>query len=187
MAGRKALCATLDEFIVLEWLISGKPVPFEIDGVQFALRQPKPIEVDKLQFLQARAFDRAMADYRADGLADEPVTASMTETIRVYTDMQEHAYQDAQAAGDSETAIRIARDLEAAARQWPANLAQERARDYSRRVVSRLVVDTLLEGDRDAWRKLTMPDPLERSEVAAAVGKLLALINHDPNLNRRTQ
>lgn len=177
----------MDEFSVLEWLISGKPVPFEIDGVQFALRQPKPIEVDKLQFLQARAFDRAMADYRADGLADEPVTASMAETIRIYTDLQERAYQDAQTAGDSETAIRIARDLEAAARQWPANLAQERARDYSRRVVSRFVVDTLLEGDRDAWRELTMPDPLERSEVAAAVGKLLALINHDPNSNRRTQ
>lgn len=38
----------MDEFDVLEWLLSGKPVPLVIDGVEFALRQPKPLEVDKI-------------------------------------------------------------------------------------------------------------------------------------------
>ena len=54
----------LDEFDVLEWLMTGKPVPFVIDGVEFALRQPTPLEVDRMQYQQTRAHDKALADYR---------------------------------------------------------------------------------------------------------------------------
>lgn len=181
------MCATLDEFDVLEWLLSGKPVPLVIDGVEFALRQPKPLEVDRMQYQQTRAYDKALADYKADGLADEPITPGLAETIRIYNELQEQAYQQAQVNGDTETATRIAREQETIARQWPGSLAQERARDYARRTVARFIVDNLLDGDKAAWRELTAPDPLERSEVTDAVGKLLSLVNHDPNSNRRTQ
>ena len=165
--------------------MTGKPVPLAIGGVEFALRQPTPLEVDRMQYQQTRAYDKAFADYRADGLADEPVTAAMAETIRIYNEMQDMAYAQAQKDGDTETATDIAREQEKAARQWPQTLADERAREHARRTTARWCVDNLVEGDKDAWRELTMPDPLERSEVAQAVQKLLRLVNHDPNSNRR--
>lgn len=185
MAGRKASCVTLDEFDVLEWLMTGKPVPLVIDGVEFALRQPTPLEVDRMQYQQTRARDKALADYRADGLDDEPVTDGLLETIRIYNDMQDMAYRQAQEAGDTEAAIRIANEQEQAARQWPRTLADERSRDFSRRTTARWCVDNLLEGDKAAWRELTAPDPLERREVVQAVQRLLMLVNHDPNSNKR--
>ena len=185
MAGRKALCATLDEFDVLEWLMTGKPVPLKIDGVEFALRQPSPLEVDRMQYQQTRAHDKALADYRADGLASAPVTDGLAETIRIYDEMQNVAYKKAQEAGDTEAATRIAREQEQVARQWPRTLADERARDHARRTTARWCVDNLLEGDKTVWRELTAPDPLERREVAQAVQRLLMLVNHDPNSNRR--
>lgn len=172
---------------MLEWLMSGKPVPLTIDGVEFALRQPTPLEVDRMQYQQTRAHDKALADYRADGMGDVPVTAGLAETIRIYNEMQDLAYRQAQDAGDTEAATRIAREQEQMARQWPTTLADERARDYARRTTARWCVDNLLEGDKTAWRELTTPDPLERREVAQAVQRLLMLVNHDPNLNRRTQ
>ena len=174
-----------DEFDTLEWLLNGKPVPLTIDGCEFALRQPKPLEVDRLQFQQTRAYDRALADYRADNLDKEPVSAALAETMRVYNDMQEAAFKTANETGDSDAAYAIAADMDRSRGQWPKSLAEERARDYARRTVARFIVDTLLEGDKAAWRELTAPDPLERSEVTAAVQRLLSLINHDPNSNRR--
>ena len=185
MAGRKGSCATLDEFDVLEWLLSGKPVPLVIDGVEFALRQPTPLEVDRMQYQQTRAHDKALADYRADGLADAPVTAGLAETIRIYNEMQDIAYRQAQEAGDTEAATSIAREQERAAGQWPTTLADERARDHARRTTARWCIDNLLDGDKTAWRELTAPDPLERREVAQALQRLLMLVNHDPNSNRR--
>ena len=175
----------MDEFEVLEWLMSGKPVSLAIDGVEFGLRQPTPLEVDRMQYQQTRAYDRALADYRADGLDNAPITAGLTETIRIYNEMQDAAYRQAQADGDTDEAIRIAREQENTTRQWPQTLAEERARDYARRVTARWCVDNLLEGDKAAWRELTAPDPLERREVAQAVQRLLMLANHDPNSNRR--
>ena len=175
----------LDDFDTLEWLLSGKPVPFSIDGVEFALRQPKPIEVDRLQLQQTRAYDRALADYRADGLDKEPISDGLAETIRIYNETLEQTFQDALTSGDNEAAKRAASDMETAQRQWPKSLAEERARDYARRAVARFITDTLLDGDKTAWRELTAPDPLERTEVARAVAQLLRLVNHDPNSNRR--
>lgn len=183
--GMKGLCATLDEFDVLEWLMSGKPVPVTIDGVEFALRQPSPLETDRMQYQQTRAYDRALFDYRADGLGDAPVTAGLTETIRIYNEMQDAAYRQAQADGDTDEAIRIAREQEQVNRQWPRNLAEERARDHARKTTARWCIDNLLEGDKAIWRELTAPDPLERREVTQAVQRLLMLANHDPNSNRR--
>lgn len=165
--------------------MSGKPVPLVIEGVEFGLRQPTPLEVDRMQYLQTRAYDRTLADYRADGLGNAPVTDGMAETIRIYNEMQDAAYRKAQADGDTEATIRIAREQEQMARQWPRTLAEERARDHARKTTARWCVDNLLEGDKAIWRELTAPDPLERREVMQAVQRLLALANHDPNSNRR--
>lgn len=165
--------------------MSGKPVPLMIDGVEFGLRQPTPLEVDRMQYQQTRAYDRALADYRADGLGSEPVTDGLAETIRMYNEMQDTVYQQAQAAGDTEDAIRIAREQEQMARQWPKTLAEERARDHARKTTARWCVDNLLDGNKTIWKQLTAPDPLERREVAQAVQRLLSLVNHDPNSNRR--
>jgi hypothetical protein len=70
--------------------------------------------------------------------------------------------------------------------EWPRNLAEERSRDYARRAIGRWIVDNLLTGDKSEFKRLTAPDPLNRAEVAGAISRLLQIINHDPNSNRRT-
>lgn len=177
----------MDEFDALHWILSGDPVPVEIDGAQFALRQPTPLEMDRLRFVQTKATDRALAEYRADGLADLPVSDELVEARRVYLAVLEAAYQQASENGDAEAARQAAQDMEDAERNWPRTLADERAREYSRRAVARWIVDTLLTGDREQFRKLTAPDPLEHNAVVQAVQRLLAIINHDPNSRKRTQ
>ena len=177
----------MDEFDLLEWIVSGKPVPFEIGGSQFALRQPSPVEMDKMRFAQTKAYDRAFAEYRADGLDKEPVTAGLVETRRIYNEALEAAYQQANADGDGAAARKAAEDMDEIARSWPANLAEERARDFARRTLARWMLENLLQGDRDDFRQLTAPDPLNHDAVTAAVQRLLSIVNHDPNSNRRTQ
>lgn len=174
----------MSDFDVLAYIVSGDPVPFDLDGVPFALRQPSPLEMDRARLAQQRAADRALADYRADGLADEPVSDALVETKRLYNEALEAAYQQASADGDTAAMRQAAEDMERA--EWPRNLAEERSRDYARRAIGRWIIDNLLTGDKNEFRRLTAPDPLNRAEVAGAISRLLAIINHDPNLNRRT-
>lgn len=177
----------MDDFDLLERIVSGRPVTFEVDGAAFALRQPAPIEMDRLRFAQTRAYDRAIADYRADGMDGEPVTDGLVETKRLYLEALELSYQQANAGEDSEAARRAAEEMEAVERTWPKTLAEERARDHARRTVARWMLDNLLDGDKDELRRLGAPDPLNRQEVIDAVQRMLAIVNHDPNSNRRTQ
>jgi len=177
----------MDDFDLLGWIINAKPVEFDLDGASFSLRQPSPVEMDRLRFAQTRAYDRAYADYKADGLDNEPVTAGMDETRRLYLEALEADYQRANADSDGEAARRAAEEMEAVRGTWPKTLAEERARDHARRVTARWMLDNLLQGDRDELRRLCAPDPLERREVIAAVQRMLSIINHDPNSNRRTQ
>jgi hypothetical protein len=175
------------EFEVLEWIVSGKPVPFEIDGMEFALRQPTPVEMDRMRLAQTRAHDKVMAEYRADGMDKEPVTAGLLETQRIYREALEAAYQQANADNDGEAARKAAEDMEDVDRLWPKNLAEERARDHARRTLARWMVDNLLNGSRDDLRRLTAPDPLAHDAVVTATQQMLQIINHDPNSRRRTE
>lgn len=175
------------EFDALEYVISGDPVPFEIDGNQFALLQPSPLQTDRMRFAQTKAHDRAMAEYRAEGLDKEPVSDGLVETRRIYNEALEAAYQQANADNDGMAARKAAEDMEEVERSWPRNLAEERARDYARRAIARWIIDNLLQGDRDDLRRLTAPDPLAHNAVVEAVQRLLSVINHDPNSPRRTQ
>jgi hypothetical protein len=177
----------MDDFDLLDWIVNAKPVAFEVDGVGFVLRQPSPVEMDRLRFAKTLAYDRAIAEYKADGLDEEPVTDGLTETRRLYLDALEADYQRANADNDGEAARRAAEEMEAVRGTWPKSLAEERARDHARRVTARWMLDNLLQGDRDELRRLGAPDPLNRQEVIAAVQHMLSIINHDPNSNRRTQ
>lgn len=173
-----------DDFDLLEWIVNAKPVAFTVDGSEFSLRQPTPIEMDRLRFSQTRAYDRAYADYCADGLDNAPVTAGLVETKRIYLDALEQAYQNA--GDDGRAARQAAEEMEAVERTWPKTLAEERARDHARRSTARWMLDNLLDGDRDELRRLGAPDPLNRQEVIDAIQRMLAIVNHDPNSNRRT-
>ena len=177
----------MDEFDVLAYVVSGEPVPFEVGGSAFAFRQPSPVQMDKLRFAQTRAYDQVYAEYRADGLDKEPVTPGLTETRRVYNEALEAVYQQANADGDGAAARKAAEDMDFIASHWPRNLAEERARDHAKRYSARWVVDNLLIGDKDDFRRLTAPDPLNRAEVNDGVNRLFSVTNHDPNLNGRTQ
>jgi len=175
------------EFDTLTYVVSGDPVPFEIDGLSFGLRQPTPVEMDRMRFAQTKAHDRAMADYRADGLDQEPISAGLVETKRLYMEALEQAYQAANASGDSAGVRQAAQDMEDAETNWPRNLAEERSRDYARRALGRWIIDNLFAGDRDELRRLTAPDPLAHGAVIEAVQRLLSIVNHDPNSSGRRQ
>ena len=177
----------MDEFDLLDCIVNAKPVVFAVDGAEFALRQPTPAEMDRLRFAQTRAYDQAYSAYVADGLGDAPITAGAEETLRLYLEALEADYQRANEQGDGAEARRAAEEMDTARQQWPQSLAEERARDHSRRVTARWMLDNLLTGDRDELRRLGAPDSLKREEVIAAVQRMFSIINHDPNLNRRTQ
>lgn len=170
-----------DEFDVLDMVLSGAPVPVTIGEQTWTLRQPKPLEVDKMRRAQQLAHDVVMVQYRAEGLDKQPISDALAATIRIYEDAADAAYEAAMKKGDQDTARAALEDKESIT--WPATLAEERARDDARRATARWIVDNLLDGDREAWRLATAPDPLNHSAVVAAVTKMLALVNHDPNLN----
>ena len=170
-----------NEFDVIETILSGEPIPLTIGEQTWQLRQPRPLEVDKMRRAQTLAYDSVMKDYRAAGMADEPVSKGMADLIAKYNAAQDTAYVEAMKANNKDAARAALEDMEKM--NWPANLAEERAREDARRTTARWVIENLLEGDREEFRKATAPDPLNHSDVVAAVTKMLALINHDPNLN----
>lgn len=171
------------EFDILETILSGAPVPIVIDDDTWNLRQPKPLEVDKMRRAQQLAHDTVMVEYRDAGLDKQPVSDAMQSMIGMFNTAQGQAYEAAMKDGD-QVAAREA--LEASAgMNWPASLAEERARDDARRAVARWIIDHLLEGDKEAFRRATAPDPLNHSAVVASVTRMLSLVNHDPNSNGR--
>ncbi len=175
-----------DDMELIEIVRTGAPIEFEIEGYTFAFRQPSPSEMDRLRQGQTRTYDRVFNEYRADGMADAPVTDGLTETISIYTDALETQYQAAMKAGDSEAARAAAEAMEDGM-NWPKTLGAERANDAARRFVGRWIVDNLFTGDRAEFDRLTRPDPLERDEVGAATQRSLAVMNYDPNSTGRTQ
>ncbi len=176
-----------DNLDIIERVRSGEPVEFVIGDHRFALRQLSPAERDRLYYIETRARDKALADYRADGLDKQPVSDAMQEMQALYLAALEQAYQAALAEGDDETAIQAARDIEEAPARWPTTLAQERANEWVQRTMARWVVDNLLTGDRAAFVQATMPDPLTHTAVIDALAEWQRLAMFDPNSRRRGQ
>lgn len=177
----------LDEFQVMEKVSDGSPIEFEIDGEQFALRQMTPAERDRLNYVETRTRDNVLADYRADGLDKQPISDELQALIDVYTATLERTYQDAIAANNQQEAIDAARELEEIPLRWPRDLAHERANAAVKRADGRWAIDNLLDGDREAFRRLTAPEPLSHDAVIEALGKWQQLATFDPNSNGREQ
>lgn len=175
-----------DLFDVEAMVMSGAPVEFEIDGQKFALRQMTPAERDRLSYLETKEHDRVLAEYRAAGMGEQPMSDDMQDARRAYEAMLEQTYQQAFKAGDDETAKQAARDLEDDS-LWPRSLAHERANTFVQRLDGRWFVDNLLEGDRAAFVLLTKPDPLVHGPVIEAVAKLRTISQYVPNSNGRKQ
>lgn len=171
---------------IIEWVMSARPVPFEIDGHEFALRQMKPAERDRLNYVEKKTRDKVMADYRADGLDKLPISDELVEGMRIYNEALEQAYQEASKSGDAEATRQAALEMEKPL-AWPTSLAQERANEEVNRAAERWMVDNLLDGDKAEFARLTAPDPINHYKVAEAVATLRRLTNHDPNLNGRRQ
>lgn len=175
-----------DPFDVEAMVMSGAPVVFEIGGHEFALRQMTPAERDRLSYLETKEHDRVLAEYRAAGLGEQPMSDDMQDARRAYEAMLEQTYQAALASGDDDTAIQAARDLEDGS-MWPRSLAHERANTFVQRLDGRWFVDNLLEGDKAAFAMLTKPDPLVHGPVIDAVAKLRTISQYVPNSNGRRQ
>lgn len=173
------------EFDKLELLQSGGPVVFEIDGNEFKLRQPTPLEQDRMAFARTSTTDWAIVQYRNLGMDKEPISEASRETQRIYLEMLETDYNNANEAGDGERVREVAQMIDNVRGNWPTTLAEERARDMGTVAVRRFVLDRLFTGDRTAFERLTAPDPLRHNAVSEAVDRLLAIVNHDPNSNGR--
>ena len=175
-----------ETFDVEAMVMSGAPVEFEIDGERFALRQMTPAERDKLSKLETMEHDRVLAEYRAAGLGDQPMSDELQDAKRVYMAALEDAYIKAIEDGDQEAALQAARDMEDGS-MWPRSLAHERANTFVSRLDGRWMADNLLDGDRAEFVKLTRPDPLLHDAVIEAVAKLRQLSQYVPNFNGRRQ
>lgn len=175
-----------DQFDVESMVMSGAPVEFEIEGEKFALRQMTPAERDRLSYLETKEHDRVLAEYRAAGLGDLPMSDDMQDARRAYEAMLEQTYQAALKAGDDETAKQAAYDMEDTS-VWPRSLAHERANTFVTRLDGRWFVDNLLTGDRARFNELTKPDPLLHDAVIDAVAKLRRVSQYIPNSNGRRQ
>lgn len=173
-----------DEFDIMAMVMSGAPVGFEIDGQRFALRQMTPAERDRLSYLETREFDRVLAEYRAAGLGDQPMSDDMQDARRAYAAVLEATYSAAFESGDMEAARQAAYDMEDAT-LWPRSLAHERANQFVARLDARWTIDNLLDGDRDALTRLTLPDPLLHDAVIEALAKHRRLSQYVPNSSGR--
>ena len=175
-----------DEFDVVSIVMSGAPIEFEIEGEKFGLRQMTPAERDRLSYLETKEHDRVLAEYRADGLGDLPMSDDMQDARRAYEAMLEQTYTKAIEAGDMEAAKQTAYDLEDTS-MWPRSLAHERANTFVTRLDGRWFVDNLLTGDKAKFAELTRPDPLLHDAVIDAVAKLRRVSQYVPNSNGRRQ
>ena len=174
-----------DEFNVLEMVRSGAPVEFEIEGHEFALRQMTPTERDALNYVETRLRDKVLADYRADGLDKQPISDELQAMIDVYSASLDRTYQAALEANDQQAAIEAAREMEEIPQRWPRTLAHERANAAVKRADGRWAIENLLNGDREAFRRLTAPEPLSHDAVIEALARWQQLATFDPNSNGR--
>jgi hypothetical protein len=175
------------ELDIMEQVRAGLPVPFEIAGVAFALRQPRPAERDRLNAVETLAYDQTLASYRAAGLGAEPVSDSSMAVRRAMLEALEQDYQDANAANDGPAARQAAQDMQDIEANWPNSLAEERAREATRRASGRWIVDNMLDGDRAEFARLTAPEPLNHMAVMEALDALRRLMTFDPNSAGRRQ
>ena len=189
-----------NEFDVIGMVQSGAPVAFEITEIvidddgnevtkahKFALRQMTPTERDKLNYIETKLRDRIMTDYRAEGLDKQPVSDDLQAMIDAYLGAMEAEYQKALEDGNQEAAINAAREMENAPKNWPQNLAQQRANAAVKRADGRWAVENLLNGDRAAFNRLTNPEPLSHDAVKDALEKWQKLATFDPNSNGHRQ
>ena len=178
------------EFDLTDWIMSGRPVPLEVDGGHFSLRQPTPAEVDRLRFVQDKSNAWAYNDAARDGLDEAPISAGLEAARGVVLELLERQYKEAEAEGDSDAMRSLDAEISATNTNWPQNRAQELAREYSRRAVARWMVDSLLADEdggtltvkqRREFVNATLPDALGHDAVIEATGRLLQLINYRPN------
>lgn len=169
---------------VTEMIVTGAPVEFEIGGVRFAFRQMRPAERDRLSYLETKENDRVLAEYRAAGLGDLPMSDETQDAKRAYDAMLEAAYTKALEAGDMDAAKQTAFDMEDQS-IWPRSLAHERANAFVARLDARWTIDNLLDGDRAEFERLTRPDPLRHDAVIEALALHRRLSQYDPNSNGR--
>lgn len=198
-----------DQFDVEAMVMSGAPVEFELveivkdeDGNEvekshkFGLRQMTPRERDRLSYIETKERDRVLAEYRADGLGELPMSDDMQEAKRSYDAMLEQTYQGAVKLMNDETSDdTVKRAAQEAAKQaaidmedtsiWPRSLAHERASDAVDVFEWRWVVENLLEGDRDKFVKLTIPDPRIYPNVVTAMKRWRQVTQYVPNSNGR--
>ena len=151
---------------------------------KFGLRQMTPAERDRLSYLETKEHDRVLAEYRKDGLGELPMSDDMQEARRAYNAMLEMTYAQAIEAGDMEAAKQAAIDMEDTS-IWPRSLAHERASDAVDVFEWRWVVENLLEGDRDKFVKLTIPDPRIYPNVVTAMKRWRQVTQYVPNSNGR--
>ena len=82
--------------LTLTDVMSGKPVPFSVDGIRLAVRWPSPEEYDDAMAFQRLVRSRELRKPEVADLKDEPPTDETKATFRVFIAEAERQFRQAQ-------------------------------------------------------------------------------------------
>lgn len=172
---------TLDE---LEMIMSGAPVPFELNGFSYALRQPTPLEVDRLRFVERTARAWAQSQPMIRELQDQPASPLKMALF----DAKIAALREA-LGGDSDEAVEAAEEIEVLQAIRPRNQAEERIQEYVRDSRNTWIVENLLvsldgvpltEAQRRQFRLDARPSAAQRPGARDAAQMIMRLLTYTP-------
>lgn len=169
-------------------------MPFSINGTDYALRQPTPLEVDRIIWRETMAMDWVQRQPDAEELKQQPVTPGLLQLRELYAADLERQYQEAGERGDTDGARAIAEEMERFESSFPANRLEERARNHMNRVRNREIINVLLsqpdgrpltDEQREQFKLATLPDPVDTAAGEAA-RRIVELMTFRPNSGGRS-
>jgi hypothetical protein len=171
-------------------IVNGAPVPFVVDGVSFAIRQPEPEEYDDAQSLYDLWYAKAMSDPRMAELKNQPCSDGERESLESLANLaEEAAKQPGVKPEKAKELLGQAQRLHksAATRTYAEELAHDKAlRSRDRWLTIRLLLDgqgnqVFDEAAPDFKAKWAAPGMLKVKEAARrAIWRALDLVENAP-------
>jgi hypothetical protein len=178
-----------DEEITLTEILGAEPVPFEVDGVRFYIRQPYAEEYDDAGALYDKAYAKAMSDPDVKALKVEPCSDAERQMYVALAALDEAA--SGELPEDSEE--RKAKLAEAGRLRKTAETrtaAEELAHDRALTVKERWlclhllcdangnpVFDATSKQDLERWRRYSLK---VKESARPAIRRALRLVNEAP-------
>ena len=154
---------TIEQVQTIDYIISGEPLPLELFGRAFTLRQPSPNEYDMVRAIEAAAYHSELERLRDAGLD----VFAVSDDMAMFRRLQIEATKAQIEREDDPDELRELEDrLSNIERPDTRNRAEELASNHGRRVRDRWIFEhCLLDGD---GRPLRLEDRAEIMRYPAA-------------------